>query len=83
LTRITEILDLAPIDLLSGMTNEFTSDFPPEIMPDEIKAHALDVELHWVNESGKMAKLTSGITIQPTVHNHPVSYKQSPRLILD
>ncbi|KAG9231389.1 class I glutamine amidotransferase-like protein [Amylocarpus encephaloides] len=62
----TEVLDLAPIDLLNGMTLDFIGDFPPEVMPDEIKAKAVDMEFHWVNETGETAKLTAGLNILPT-----------------
>lgn len=63
----TEVLDLAPIDLLNGMDKTGIKGFPSELVSDEIKAHGLDMEFHWVNESGKTASLTSGLNIQPTV----------------
>ena len=63
----TEVLDLAPIDLLNGMSKTVIADFPSELVSDEIKAQGLDLEFHWVNESGKLASLTSGLNIQPTV----------------
>ncbi|KAK3709369.1 hypothetical protein LTR37_010930 [Vermiconidia calcicola] len=59
----TEILDVAPVDLLMGLTKPFISALP---IQDSMKAQGLDVEFHWVNQTGKTAKLTSGITIQCT-----------------
>ena len=63
-TSETEILDVAPIDLLNGMSNRFIHDLP---LPDVIKAQALDVSFHWVSEEGETATLTGGLTIQCTV----------------
>lgn len=63
----TEVLDIAPIDLLGGLSKEFTSTFPDEILPASMKAQAIDVQIHYVNETGKPAKLTSGMTIEVTV----------------
>lgn len=63
----TEVLDIAPIDLLNGMSKPIIAEFPSELISDEIKAQGLDMEFHWVNESGKTASLTSGLNIQPTV----------------
>jgi len=62
--RETEILDVAPIDLLNGMSKEFMRVLP---VPDALKAKALDVKFHWVNETGKVARLTSGISMDATV----------------
>ena len=39
------------------------------MLTHEMRGEALDVDFHWVNESGKPAKLTAGATIQPTVSN--------------
>lgn len=58
------MLDVAPIDLFNGMNKPFIQDLP---FPDAVKAQALDVSFHWVNENGDSAKLTCGITVQCTV----------------
>jgi hypothetical protein len=79
----TEILDLAPIDLLNGMSRDFVAALPTEMAPDEIKAKALDFEFHWVNETGKTANLTGGLNIEPTVLNNPVGDNQTVRLIVN
>lgn len=60
-------MDLAPIDLLYGMSKNMVEDFPSEIVSDDLKREALDLVFHWVNESGKPARLTSGLSINPTV----------------
>lgn len=62
--RETEILDVAPIDLINGMSNHFIHDLP---LPDTLKSQALDVSIHWINEKGDEAKMTSGLTIDCTV----------------
>lgn len=60
----TEILDVAPIDFLHGITRRFITALP---IPDEIKAKALDIDFHWVTEKGGPARLTGNITMQATV----------------
>jgi hypothetical protein len=61
---VTEILDVAPIDYLHGLSNAFVKDLP---IPEEIKAKSFDMNTHWITELGEPAKLTSGITMQATV----------------
>ncbi|KAF2276814.1 uncharacterized protein EI97DRAFT_458146 [Westerdykella ornata] len=68
----TEILDVAPIDFLHGISRRFITALP---VPDEIKAKALDIDFHWVTEKGGPAKLTSNITMEATD-----SYDSCPRL---
>jgi hypothetical protein len=66
--RTTEILDVAPIDLLNGAAKEFTSELPDDLLAPELKAQAIDFEYHWVTETGVApALLTSGIKMLPTV----------------
>ena len=60
----TEVLDIAPIDLLNGISKEFTQHLP---LPAHIKEQALDFTFHWVNEKGDEARLTSGMTLKCTV----------------
>lgn len=60
----TEILDVAPIDFLHGITPKFVTAMP---IPDELKAKAIDIEFHWITETGNPAKLTSGISMNATV----------------
>ena len=55
------------------MSKEFTQDFPPQLLNDKLRAEALDVEFHWINETGKEALLTGGAVIKPTVS--PRSHK--------
>ncbi|ETI25113.1 hypothetical protein G647_04485 [Cladophialophora carrionii CBS 160.54] len=61
----TEVLDVAPIDLLHSMSKKFVAALEP-FYPGDIAAQALDIEFHWVNETGKTAKLTGGISLVPT-----------------
>lgn len=63
----TEILDVAPIDVFSGISEEFVKNFPDALVTDKMKQEALNVEFHWVNESGQTARLTAGAPVQPTV----------------
>jgi len=64
---MTEILDVAPIDYLHGLTSEFIGDLPDEYLQPHYKQQTQDFQFHWVNETGETAKLTGGINLQPTV----------------
>ncbi|KXJ96545.1 class I glutamine amidotransferase-like protein [Microdochium bolleyi] len=64
--RVTEILDVAPIDLFTSISKEFTKDMPEYFMPQRFKQHAYDVEFHWVSATGGLMNLTSGIKLQAT-----------------
>lgn len=61
----TEILDVAPIDFLNGISHKFIKFLP---FSDSIKAQALDIEFYWVNVDGEDTKLTAGLTLKPTVN---------------
>jgi hypothetical protein len=63
----TELLDISPIDIFSGMSSEFIGSLGEDIMSPGMKAQALDVKIHYVNENGGTAKLTSGMVIEVTV----------------
>ena len=60
----TEILGVAPIDMLHGFGKKFIQILP---LPDELKAKAIDIEMHWITEDGGPTKLSSNITLQATV----------------
>lgn len=66
-SRKTEILDVAPIDVFSGLSKEFLGNFPPQLVNKKLLDQALDFEFHWVNESGQEASLTAGTVVKPTV----------------
>ena len=68
----TEILDVAPIDLVNAMTSKFNKDFPDDVFSAEAKKQSIDVEFHWVNETGNPAELSAGIKLLPTVCIRPV-----------
>lgn len=58
---------MAPIDIFNSITPRFVKNFPEDMISPEMRAQALDIELHWVNETGKEAHLTAGLHINPTV----------------
>ncbi|KAK2015865.1 class I glutamine amidotransferase-like protein [Colletotrichum eremochloae] len=60
---VTEMLDVAPFELFSWTNKTCCQlmNFPKEMWKD-----AFDVELHWITEDGKPAKMRSGALIQPT-----------------
>jgi hypothetical protein len=60
----TEVLDVSPIDLLHGISTKFVNALP---LSEELKAKALDVNFHWVTETGAAAKLTANMTVEATV----------------
>lgn len=56
------------MDLLAGVSREFTKDLTAPFLPDEFKAQALDFQFHWVTEHGDTpGRVTSGLNVQPTV----------------
>jgi hypothetical protein len=67
---VTELIDVMPMDLLHGMNKKFLGDFA-EVFGKEAVDQALDIEFHWVNETGKTAKLTTNITMKATVSSSP------------
>lgn len=69
-TSVTEILDVAPIDLLNGMTKSLIDNVTPDFLPASVEIKALDIGFHWVSESGQGTnRLTSGMSIIPTVRD--------------
>lgn len=58
---------MAPVDMFNALDKRTVAMFPDYLMSPDLKATAFDVEIHWVNETGKPAKLTSGMTVQTTV----------------
>lgn len=62
----TEILDVAPIDMMHGLSKKFLDTFPPGMLPAATAAQALDLEFHWVSETNDPIRLTSGIKMLPT-----------------
>ena len=49
------------------MSTDSIEHLPDTIVPNNLRKQALDVDFHWVNETGGQAKLTSGVTMQATV----------------
>ncbi|CAG7565912.1 unnamed protein product [Fusarium equiseti] len=75
---ITEILDVAPVDMIHSLSKNFIETFPGgDLFPSHYNAQALDIEIHWITEHGKdtPARLTSNITLLPTD-----SFKTCPHL---
>lgn len=63
----TELLDIAPIDFFNAITTKFTKFVPEQVMPDEMRKQSLDVQFHWVNETGNPAALTADMKVLPSV----------------
>lgn len=64
---MTEILDVAPIDLIAALSKKNIGLIPEFLLTDKMRDQLLDVELHWVTETGKDGKLTSGAMVKATV----------------
>ena len=67
---VTELMDVAPIDMLHGLTKTFLDPVPDALVPPDLKSQALEkVHFHWVSEAGPSvpSRLTSGLSIIPTV----------------
>ncbi|KAK4503348.1 hypothetical protein PRZ48_004263 [Zasmidium cellare] len=65
LNSTTEILDIAPFHIMGGLSDR-AEDLPDDAWPRAMKDQAMDIECHWVNESGKPAQLTAGMSLNPT-----------------
>ncbi|KAK4190755.1 class I glutamine amidotransferase-like protein [Podospora australis] len=66
---ITEILDVAPIDMLNSLTKSFLDPQPSGLIPAHLLSQALDIQFHWVTETGSFPTTpnhTSRITLVPT-----------------
>ncbi|KAK0742421.1 class I glutamine amidotransferase-like protein [Apiosordaria backusii] len=66
---LTELLDVAPIDLFHSLTPKFLQPFPDAFIAPHLKQQAVDMEFHWVTETGKIPStnnVSSGTTIVPT-----------------
>lgn len=63
---MTELLDVAVIDMISGLDKQFIKTIPG--VPEELRAQAIDVVFHWVSEAGPAtpSRLNCGITLVPT-----------------
>ncbi|KAF2761694.1 class I glutamine amidotransferase-like protein [Pseudovirgaria hyperparasitica] len=66
MNSVTELLDIGVVDLLGSIDKKNVEKFPEEIYSDEHKAQALEVEIHWVNETGGAGKLSPNLTLQAT-----------------
>lgn len=73
-SRRTEILDVAPLDVFTGLSKEIIQNFLPGFVTDEMAKQALDIEFHWVTEHGQDGVLTAGATIKATVSHAVRSY---------
>ncbi|KAK4222637.1 class I glutamine amidotransferase-like protein [Podospora fimiseda] len=65
----TEILDVAPIDMIHGLTKQFIDPIPDALVDPELKSQALEkVHFHWISEAGSSvpSRLTGGISLVPT-----------------
>ena len=63
----TEILDVAPLDIFSGLSKEVIDNFLPGFVTPEMAKQALDIEFHWVTEHGQDGVLTAGANVKATV----------------
>ncbi|KAK4198585.1 class I glutamine amidotransferase-like protein [Triangularia verruculosa] len=66
---LTELLDVAPMDLFHGLTPKFLQPLPDGFVAPHLKQQAIDMEFHWVTETGKVPStnnVTVGATIVPT-----------------
>lgn len=65
---------MAPIDIFNGISKDFLNSTPGHLLTDKMREQALDVEFHWVNESGKEAELTAGGLIKSTASRRETSW---------
>ncbi|KAM0559943.1 hypothetical protein ACHAPJ_003895 [Fusarium lateritium] len=64
----TEILDVAPVDFLYGLSQSFWKTNLVGLVPANFESQVLDLEFHWVSKTGSAApsRLTSGINLVNT-----------------
>ncbi|KAF4454202.1 hypothetical protein F53441_3202 [Fusarium austroafricanum] len=64
----TEILDVAPIDFMNGISKQCWKSMFEGFVPDKFAAQTIDMEFHWVSKAGPATpcKLTSGIKLVAT-----------------
>ncbi|RYC63549.1 hypothetical protein CHU98_g2670 [Xylaria longipes] len=64
----TELLDIAPVDMIHGLSRHFITSLPDDLGPPGFKDGAIDMKFHWVTEHGPKTpgSLTSGLRIVPT-----------------
>ncbi|OLN96642.1 Isonitrile hydratase 1 [Colletotrichum chlorophyti] len=60
---VTEMLDVAPFEFFA-LTDEAACEMLK--LPKEMWKETIEIELHWVTEDGKPAKMRSAAHIQPT-----------------
>ncbi|KAK4665927.1 hypothetical protein QC763_408380 [Podospora pseudopauciseta] len=66
---LTEFLDVAPVDLFNSLTPMFLQTLSSAFLPAHLLQQAIDMEFHWVTETGKtpsVSNLTARTTIVPT-----------------
>lgn len=62
---MTEILDVAPVDLLHSLSKDFLKRLP--YVPAHLADQGIDIEFHWVTEHGDDGDATANIKIKATV----------------
>ncbi|KAF5007713.1 hypothetical protein FDECE_5961 [Fusarium decemcellulare] len=65
---VTEILDVAPIDMIMALSKGFLEHFPDEIVPQYLKSKAIDFQGHWVSMDGEAShtQMSSFARLLPT-----------------
>jgi len=66
--RVTELLDVAPLDFFSALDKHLVGPLPETIVDSRLKLQALDIQYHWVSQAGPgvPSMLTAGISLNPT-----------------
>ncbi|KAI0544134.1 class I glutamine amidotransferase-like protein [Xylaria curta] len=65
----TELLDIAPVDMIHGLSRHFIKTLPDDLGPAGFKEGAIDMQFHWVTEDGPSntpGNFTSGLRVVPT-----------------
>lgn len=72
---MTELLGIAPVGMLHGLSKDFVESFLDELLAPSLKAQAVDFKFHWVSEAGEAAhsRLSGGMSILPMVHTREMS----------
>ncbi|KJZ73657.1 hypothetical protein HIM_06990 [Hirsutella minnesotensis 3608] len=68
LEGLTEVMDVGPIDMLNEVSHNFQDLQADSLFSPELKAQAIDLDIHWVSEAGpsRPSRLTGNMMVTVT-----------------
>ncbi|EJP63764.1 DJ-1/PfpI family protein [Beauveria bassiana ARSEF 2860] len=68
---LTELIDVAPIELLTHVSHKFVDPLPEAVVPNHIKQQAHEFQFHWVSEEGPALPILDIVIIGATGSGDP------------